>query len=80
VKAMEARLVRAELQKCHRGEGVNHYKNCKEIAEMYAGMIRENKVSHRSGCMGCLESIRSVSDARTLGVGGEASQTIESCH
>jgi len=41
---MEARLVRAELQKCYRGEGVNHLQNCKELAELYAGMIRENKV------------------------------------
>lgn len=42
---MEARLVREELQKCHRGEGVNHYANCKELAERYTDMIRENKVS-----------------------------------
>jgi NADH dehydrogenase (ubiquinone) 1 beta subcomplex subunit 10 len=42
---MEARLVREELQKCYRGEGVNHLQNCKELAEMYTRMIRENKVS-----------------------------------
>jgi NADH dehydrogenase (ubiquinone) 1 beta subcomplex subunit 10 len=42
---MEARLVRGELQKCYRGEGVNQLQNCKELAERYAGMIRENKVS-----------------------------------
>lgn len=45
VKAMEARLVREELQKCYRGEGVNHLQNCKSLAEQYARMIRENKVS-----------------------------------
>ncbi|EIW71734.1 hypothetical protein TREMEDRAFT_67934 [Tremella mesenterica DSM 1558] len=45
VKAMEARLVRTELQKCYRGEGVNHLKNCKELAEKYAAMIRDNKVT-----------------------------------
>lgn len=44
VKAMEARLVREELQKCYRGEGVNHLQNCKELAEKYATMIRENKI------------------------------------
>lgn len=45
VKAMEARLVREELVKCQRAEGVNHYKECQHLAEMYTGMIRENKVS-----------------------------------
>ncbi|KAL7424911.1 hypothetical protein Q5752_000598 [Cryptotrichosporon argae] len=44
VKAMEARLVREELQKCYRGEGVNHLQNCKYIAEAYAAMIRDNKI------------------------------------
>ncbi|KAI5450625.1 hypothetical protein NCC49_002884 [Naganishia albida] len=44
VKAMEARIVREELVKCQRGEGVNHYKRCGHLAEMYTGMIRENKV------------------------------------
>jgi hypothetical protein len=42
---MEARIVRGELQKCYRGEGVNQLQNCKELAERYAGMIRENKAS-----------------------------------
>ena len=42
---MEARIVRGELQKCYRGEGVNQLQNCKELAERYASMIRENKVS-----------------------------------
>lgn len=37
--------MREELQKCYRGEGVNHLQNCKELAEMYTRMIRENKVS-----------------------------------
>lgn len=45
IKAMEARIVRGELQKCYRGEGVNQLQNCKELAERYASMIRENKVS-----------------------------------
>jgi hypothetical protein len=65
VKAMEARIVREELVKCQRGEGVNHYKKCGYLAEMYTGMIRDNKVSFRvffktsgdgdgDGCWCCL--------------------------
>ena len=44
IKAMEARLVRTELEKCYVMEGVNQMKNCKWLAEKYVGMIRENKV------------------------------------
>jgi hypothetical protein len=41
---MEARLVRDELDKCHRAEGVNHYENCKWLADKYLTMLRENRV------------------------------------
>ena len=44
VKAMELRLVRAELDKCHKGEGVNHYENCGWLAEKVLQMMRENRV------------------------------------
>ncbi|WVN86979.1 uncharacterized protein L203_102154 [Cryptococcus depauperatus CBS 7841] len=44
IKAMEARIVRDELTKCYRGEGVNSLQNCKHLAEMYVGMVRDNKV------------------------------------
>ncbi|KAG6850693.1 hypothetical protein H0H93_009851 [Arthromyces matolae] len=44
VRAMEARLVRDELEKCQRGEGVNHYENCKWLSEKYLDMLRENRV------------------------------------
>ncbi|KAG5720932.1 hypothetical protein E4T56_gene864 [Termitomyces sp. T112] len=44
VRAMEARLVRDELEKCQQGEGVNHYENCKWLSEKYLNMLRENKV------------------------------------
>ncbi len=44
VKAMEARLVRDELEKCHRSEGVNHYENCKWLVDKYLVMLKENKV------------------------------------
>lgn len=44
VKAMEARLVREELDKCQRSEGVNHYESCRWLSEKYLTMLRENKV------------------------------------
>jgi len=44
VKAMEVRLVRDELDKCQKAEGVNHYENCKWLSEKYLTMLRENKV------------------------------------
>ena len=52
---MEARIVRGELQKCYRGEGVNQLQNCKELAERYASMIRENKVCRFSVLVGLKE-------------------------
>jgi len=44
VRAMEARLVREELEKCQKAEGVNHYENCKWLAEKYLQMLRDNQV------------------------------------
>jgi len=44
VRAMEARIVRDELKKCQRGEGVNHLENCKWLADKYADMLKENRV------------------------------------
>ena len=44
VKTMELRLVRDELDKCHKAEGVNHYENCRWLAEKYLHMMRENRV------------------------------------
>jgi hypothetical protein len=44
IKAMELRLVRDELNKCHKAEGVNHYENCRWLAEKYLHMLRENRV------------------------------------
>jgi hypothetical protein len=44
VKAMEARLVREELEKCQKSEGVNHYENCRWLTEKYLKMLKENKV------------------------------------
>lgn len=41
---MEARLVRDELVKCQRHEGVNHLENCSWLAQKYIKMLQENKV------------------------------------
>ena len=41
---MEARIVRENLSKCQKVEGVNHYERCKDLAERYTDMLRENKV------------------------------------
>ncbi|KAG1734126.1 hypothetical protein EDB19DRAFT_1830674 [Suillus lakei] len=46
VKAMEARLVRDELVKCHRLEGVNHLENCRWLSDKYISMLKENKNDH----------------------------------
>merc|ERR1719352_721281 len=40
VKVAEARLLRDELKECYRMEGVNHYKNCKGLADAYVHTIR----------------------------------------
>lgn len=45
IKAMETRIVREELQKCHKSEGVNHYQVCHELAQKYMNMLKESKVS-----------------------------------
>ncbi|KAF8969253.1 NADH-ubiquinone oxidoreductase 12 kDa subunit [Flammula alnicola] len=45
VKAMELRLVRDELGKCHQAEGVNHYESCKWLSEKYLSMLRVNRVT-----------------------------------
>ncbi|TFK49903.1 hypothetical protein OE88DRAFT_1808968 [Heliocybe sulcata] len=44
IRAMEARIIRDELKKCQRGEGVNHLENCRWLAEKYATMLKENRV------------------------------------
>jgi hypothetical protein len=51
VKVMELRLVRAELDKCHKAEGVNHYENCRWLAEKYLHMMRENRVYFPGLCV-----------------------------
>ena len=48
VKTMEARLVREELAKCWREEGVNHYQSCHALSEKYLDMIRTHRVGEDS--------------------------------
>jgi hypothetical protein len=47
VRAMEARIVRDQLQSCYRVEGVNHYEACRELSEKYITMLKENRVGSR---------------------------------
>lgn len=42
---MEARLVRDELIKCRRTEGVNSYTNCKHLADLYIDLLKTSGVS-----------------------------------
>jgi NADH dehydrogenase (ubiquinone) 1 beta subcomplex subunit 10 len=41
---MEARLVRDELARCQRAEGVNTNETCQALAERYLAMLRDNRV------------------------------------
>ncbi|GAA5866713.1 hypothetical protein JCM5296_000806 [Sporobolomyces johnsonii] len=41
---MEARLVREELAKCWRTEGVNHYQVCHPLTMKYLDMLRTNRL------------------------------------
>lgn len=44
ISAMEGRIVQEELKKCYRAEGVNHYENCKHLAELYMHSLKEKRV------------------------------------
>lgn len=41
---MELRLIRNQLKRCYKTENVNHYQNCKELAEKYLSLLKESKV------------------------------------
>lgn len=41
---METRIVKDMLQQCQRTESVNHYENCRDLADKYVTMLRENTV------------------------------------
>lgn len=44
VRTMEARIVREELQKCQKAEGINHYQVCHDLAQRYMGLLKDAKV------------------------------------
>ncbi|KAL8931455.1 MAG: hypothetical protein Q9211_006949 [Gyalolechia sp. 1 TL-2023] len=44
VKSMMARLVREELAKCYRREGVNHLEKCGKLRERYFEALKDSKV------------------------------------
>ncbi|KAG0309436.1 hypothetical protein BGZ98_002320 [Dissophora globulifera] len=44
INAMEGRIVQAELKKCHRAEGVNHYQNCRHLVDLYMTALKEKRV------------------------------------
>ncbi|GAC98354.1 NADH-ubiquinone oxidoreductase 12 kDa subunit, mitochondrial precursor [Pseudozyma hubeiensis SY62] len=45
VRTMEARIVREELQKCHKAEGVNHYQACSDLAKKYHSLLADAKIN-----------------------------------
>ncbi|KAJ3828232.1 hypothetical protein F5880DRAFT_1472978 [Lentinula raphanica] len=44
VRAMEARLVREELDKCQRTEGVNSFENCKWLSDKLLEKLNDSRV------------------------------------
>lgn len=52
VSAMELRLVKTELQKCHQYEGVNHYATCQDLSNRYVDMLRNHRVCILLGVYG----------------------------
>jgi len=44
IRVMEARLIREKLDKCYRTEGVNHYRNCRALADLYFEALKTAKV------------------------------------
>jgi hypothetical protein len=44
INVMQSRLLREELAKCHKTEGVNSYENCKEFVERYMDSLKTAKV------------------------------------
>ena len=44
VKSMMARLVRDEMGKCYRREGVNHLEKCGHLRERYFELLKDAKV------------------------------------
>merc|ERR1712188_234997 len=45
VKIEEQKLVREELKQCYRREGVNHISKCKDLANEYIKLVKENQAA-----------------------------------
>lgn len=41
VKMETAKIIRSRLKACYQQEGVNHYKNCREIVKQYLTIIQD---------------------------------------
>ncbi|KAF2662750.1 NADH-ubiquinone oxidoreductase 12 kDa subunit mitochondrial precursor, partial [Lophiostoma macrostomum CBS 122681] len=44
VRSMMARLVREEMGKCYRREGVNHLEKCGHLRERYLELLKDAKI------------------------------------
>ncbi|KAK0550306.1 hypothetical protein OC845_002743 [Tilletia horrida] len=44
IRTMQARIVREELQKCYKAEGVNHYQVCNGLVQTYNKLLKDAKV------------------------------------
>lgn len=75
VGVMEARLVRAELAKCWRTEGVNHYEACHHLTAKYLDMLRENRVRSVSFRLGGVLGLIFTG----MGVGWEGEEALDPC-
>ncbi|KAG5519009.1 hypothetical protein PMAC_002540 [Pneumocystis sp. 'macacae'] len=42
IRAMEMRLVKEDLDRCYRTEGVDHYEKCRELSDRYWRMLRQD--------------------------------------
>jgi len=45
ITVMQSRLLRDELEKCHKTEGVNSYENCKAFADRYMDSLKTARVT-----------------------------------
>lgn len=48
VAIMGTRLLREQLRECYLREGVNHLKNCRELAEEYVRRVRDQSNAYRT--------------------------------
>ncbi|RKP05765.1 hypothetical protein THASP1DRAFT_32401 [Thamnocephalis sphaerospora] len=45
VRVMEARIIREKLSKCYRTQGVNHYEQCRHLADAYMERLPNARVT-----------------------------------